>query len=72
MRVFDFSMRSAVLLAVSKWEDGSMDAGRDYFHSGCTGNAERQLPVVGSQFSVEMWRVHGGQGLLYSGAHENY
>jgi hypothetical protein len=57
-------MRSAVLLAVSKWEEESVNVGWDYFHSGCTGNAERQLPDVGSQFSVGARRT--GFAVLWS------
>jgi hypothetical protein len=53
LREFDSSMWSAVLLAVPKREEEPMDADRDYFHSRCTGNAERQLPVLGSRFSVK-------------------
>ena len=43
LRVFDSSMWAAVLLAVSKREEESVDVDQDYFHSGCTGNAERHL-----------------------------
>jgi hypothetical protein len=48
----DSSIQRAVLLAVSKREEEFVEADQDYFHSGCTGNAERQLSVVGSRFSV--------------------
>ena len=40
LRMFDSSMWSAVHLAVSKWEMECAEVDRDYFHSGCTGNAE--------------------------------
>lgn len=43
LQVFDSSMHSAVLLAVSKREEESLEVDHDYFHSGCTGNAERHL-----------------------------
>jgi hypothetical protein len=56
LRMFDSSMWCAVLLAVSKREEEFVEGDRDYFHSGCTGNAERQLP--GSQFSVVSWVCH--------------
>jgi hypothetical protein len=36
----------------SNREEKSAELERDDFHSRYTGNAERQLPVFGSQFSV--------------------
>ena len=53
--VFDSSMCSAVHLAVSKREKESVEVDRNYFHSRCTGNAERQLLVLSSRLSVR-WR----------------
>jgi hypothetical protein len=46
------SMLRAVFLLDSKWEVESGGRGQDDFHRPCTGNAERQLPVPGSWFSV--------------------
>jgi hypothetical protein len=52
VRQFDSSMWSAALLAVPRREKELTEVDRDYFHSGRTGNAERQLPVFSSRFSV--------------------
>ena len=43
LRMLDSSIWLAVLLAVSKREEEWADVDQDYFHSGCTGNAERHL-----------------------------
>jgi hypothetical protein len=43
LRLLDSPIWLAVLLAVSKWEEESVAVDQDYFHSGCTGNAERHL-----------------------------
>jgi hypothetical protein len=40
----------------SNREEKSAELERDDFHSRYTGNAERQLPVLGSEFSVGFTR----------------
>jgi hypothetical protein len=45
-------MLRAVFLLDSIWEAKAGARGQDNFHRPCTGNAERQLSVPGSQFSV--------------------
>jgi len=50
--MLDYFMCSAAHLAVSKREEEFVEVDQDYFHSRCTGNAERQLSVLGSGFSV--------------------